>query len=152
MGLKDVKIETTGLKSNGALAEPISKHTIGWYSLGREPGAGLGNIIIQGHTYQDGSAVFLEDFTAKLKKGSTFWFTMDNGSRCSYQVTDIYPKLFKAPPVPKGAMLWADAVEKYNFYDLDGKEQVLGATCSGNLKPGSLSHEALTAWKAKPLD
>ncbi|WP_226531862.1 class F sortase [Microbacterium paraoxydans] len=137
----DAAIERVGLDAEGALAPPTSKDTIGWYEPGWKPGSGHGNILIEGHTYTDDSAVFTETFGEDVSKGSRFWFEMDNGSRCEYEVTELFLSIDKDEEFP------AVAVE-HGFFNATGEERVFGVTCSGEFVGDS--HLDVDAFYAEP--
>lgn len=127
------------------LGDPEDKRKMGWYKYGPKPGSGKGNVIIDGHTYRNGTAVFKEDFSSVLKKGSKFTIITAEGSACTYQVTRVFPAINKLKE-------YSRAVDKYNFYATEGPEQVFGVTCSGSFNSVRGTHEDVTAWIAKPIN
>ena len=141
----NAEVEHVGLDGDGNLAAPESKHTIGWYSPGPQPGSGRGNVLIDGHTYTDNSAVFKEDFAAVIRRGMVVSLVMDNGSTCSYQITKVWPNIQKKGEYPQ-------YVAREGFYDFEGPEQLLGVTCSGSWNAIARSHEAVTAFMATPIN
>ena len=138
-------VEQVGLDGDGNLAAPEGKHTIGWYSPGPQPGSGRGNVLIDGHTYTDNSAVFKEDFAAVIRRGMVVSLIMDNGSTCSYQITKVWPNIQKKGEYPQ-------YVAREGFYDFEGPEQLFGVTCSGSWNVIARSHEAVTAFMATPIN
>ena len=145
-GIKvDALIEKVGLDDDGNLGAPDDKKDIGWYSLGPKPGEGKGNVLIDGHTYTNNSAVFKENFALKVTKGMTVSLIMDNGSTCSYKITKIWPNIQKKGEYPQ-------YVAREKFYDFNGPEQLFGVTCSGSWNAIARSHEAVTAFMAMPIN
>lgn len=138
----NASIEHVGLDKRGALAPPKGKDTIGWYAPGWKPGSGHGNIIIEGHTYGDDSAVFKESFGETASEGTRFWFEMDNESRCEYRVTELFLSIDKDEEFPAAAI-------EHGFFDASGGERVFGVTCSGEIVGDS--HANVDAFYAEPV-
>ena len=141
----DASIEKVGLDDKGNLGAPDDKKKVGWYSLGPKPGEGKGNVLIDGHTYTNDSAVFKENFALKVKKGMVVSLIMDNGSTCSYKITKVWPNIQKKGEYPQ-------YVAREKFYDFNGPEQLFGVTCSGSWNAIARSHEAVTAFMATPIN
>lgn len=130
---------------NYPLGNPKDKDKIGWFKYGPKPGENNGNVIIDGHTYRDGTAVFKPDFSSKVKVGSRYAIVVDNGAKCTYEVTEVFRAINKLEEYP--AM-----VAKHKFYAMDGPEQSFGVTCSGSYNSERRTHEDVTAWFAKPVN
>ena len=141
----NASIEKVGLDDSGNLGAPDSKKTIGWYSPGPKPGEGRGNVLIDGHTYTNNSAVFKENFALQVKKGMIVSLLIDNGSTCSYKITKVWPNIQKDGEYPR-------YVAREKFYDFSGPEQLFGVTCSGSWNAIARSHEAVTAFMAAPIN
>lgn len=143
LGIK-APIEEVAMGQNAPDA-PVSESTIGVVKTGTLfdnvtrpalPGDGYGNIIAEGHTYGDNSAVFKEDAGEHAAAGQTFYFDMDNGSRCEYQVTQVWTKLAKGVPDP-GQRTFTDVATQEGFYEPHpGREQVLLMTCDDTIVDG----------------
>jgi sortase (surface protein transpeptidase) len=144
----DAPIVKIGLDDDGNLGSPSAadKKKVGLYTDGPMPGSGVGNVLIDGHTYRDNSAVFKENFSQKLAKGAVLSFVMDNGSSCSYKVIKVWPGISK-----KGSE-YANLVKSEKFYDFTGPEQVFGVTCTGSWNAFARSHEAVAAFIATPIN
>jgi hypothetical protein len=144
----DAPVVKIGLDAEGNLGSPSreDRSKIGFYAAGPKPGSGIGNVLINGHTYRDNSAVFKEKFSEKVAKGEVLSLTMDNGSTCSYKITKVWPGISK-----KGSA-YADLVKSEKFYDIKGPEQLFGVTCSGSWNAFARSHEAVTAFIATPIN
>ena len=118
------------------------------------PGQGYGNIIAEGHTYFDNSAVFKQDAGDHVKVGSTFWFDMDNGSRCEYRVTQFWTSLAKdGVTLRAGQQTFTDVATKEGFYEPHpGHEQVLMMTCDDAIDPATGHHTGELAVLATPIN
>lgn len=145
MGINNVPVDRVGTADDGSPGVPDNKHNIGWYAESAKPGAGTGTSFVTGHTYNDDSAVFKENFTGTLKPGSKYAMQMDNGSLCWYEVTAVYPYLNKQTEYPKVA-------EAHDFLRPDGPERSVGCTCSGYFDTSIRSHDDSTCWEAKPIN
>lgn len=112
------------------------KQQFAWDAPGIKPGAPIGNVILDAHTWPDGSAIgnrLLDRFHEKdelILKG-------DHGQRLCYRVTDRIEVPANDAP--------ADRV-----YDRTGKHQVVIIVCSGNRRgPEDWTHRTL--WFASPV-
>lgn len=149
----DTTIEKIGVDYDGPpdsngnypLGNPEDKDKIGWFEYGPKPGENKGNVIIDGHTYRDGSAVFKPDFSSRIQVGSRYTIVVDNGAECVYEVTEVFRAINKLTE-------YSDMVEKHDFYDMDGPERSFGVTCSGSYNSERRTHEDVTAWFAKPVN
>jgi len=97
----DAAVERIGLETDapagaGAagtlrLGNPTDISRIGWYADGPRPGSGAGTVLLDGHTYRDGSAVFGEDFPSRAQAGQLVQTVQQDGSVCSYRVDRVWP-------------------------------------------------------------
>ena len=84
----DAPIETIGLDRHARpdsadqapLGAPVDPRKAGWYAAGPKPGSGLGTVLTNGHTYRDGSAIFQQDFAARVAPGQQIDLVIDNGT------------------------------------------------------------------------
>jgi hypothetical protein len=158
LGISNAPIEKVGANDQNVLQPPNSKHTIGVFyepqkGRGHLPGQGLGNIIMEGHTYADDSSVFRHNADDFIHEGSVFWFTMDNGSVCKYQVSKVFHQLKDDPPAMPGHEMFADVSQREGFYDLTRtSEQLVGMTCAGEFNADHTHHLFQTVWFAQPIN
>lgn len=118
--------DTIAIVKNGTLNDDVTRPAL--------PGEGYGNIIAEGHTYDDNTAVFKQDADSHAAVGQTFYFDMDNGSRCEYQVVSVWTKLAKQGSAPGS---FADIAAQEEFYEPHpGHEQVLLMTCDDAMVDG----------------
>ncbi len=68
---------------------------------------------------------------------------MDNGSRCEYQVSEVFLSIEKEAEFPTMA-------RKHGFFDGKGDERVFGVTCSGEIVNGS--HLDVDGFYAEPVN
>lgn len=160
LGISKAPIEKIG-STGGVPDAPTDKTHIGVYqqvvngrTWGHLPGQGLGNVIMDGHTYGDDSAVFKSNADKFVHVSSTFWFTMQNGSVCEYRVTRVWHQLSKASAQKDAAHpLFSDVAKTQGFYNLSrSTEQVFGMTCAGSYNEAGTHHLYETAWYAKPIN
>lgn len=111
---------------DGSIGDPKNKANLGWFPEwpSVKPGSGHGAVLMDGHTYHDGSAVFAEDFDHTDKLGMPVTVTLDNGSVCRYRVIEQYTV---------AAQDYESFVQGQDLYDLDQRrpERLVVATCSG---------------------
>lgn len=137
-----------GLDGDGNLGSPskADKAKAGWFTEGPAPGVGRGNVLIDGHAYPDDSAIFKRDFAEKVAVGMVVSVIMDNGSTCSYRISEVWRDISK-----KGSE-YPDLVASEGFYDFTGPEQLFGVTCSGSWNEVARSHDSVTAFLATPIN
>ncbi len=101
---------------------------------GIKPGSPKGNVLINAHTWPDGSALGNE-FLKRLEKGDRIILHGDGATLC-YEVDKRIEVLAADGYVP--------------YYDREGPPQVALLVCSGQrLGPGEWTHR--TIWFAKPV-
>lgn len=93
----DAQIEQVGLTKKGAMQNPSSWFTVGWYKLGARPGS-MGSAVIAGHLDSDtGPAVFWD--IEKLQPGDTITVTDDGGNEWNYTVDRLESYPLKEVPM-----------------------------------------------------
>jgi hypothetical protein len=128
----DAPVETVGLDHRGQpdgdgrtpLGVPVDQRKAGWYAAGPKPGAGSGTVLMDGHTYRDGSAIFKEDFADRVALGQQIDLFMDNGTTCSYRIAEVWRNVDAVADYPA-------LVSNEELYDQEGPERLFLATCGG---------------------
>jgi len=128
----DAPIETIGLDrrarpdstGQAPLGAPKDQRKAGWYAAGPKPGSGTGTVLTNGHTYRDGSAIFQQDFTAKVALGQQIDLLIDNGSTCSYRISAVWRDVDAVTDYPL-------LVASEHLYDQQGPERLFLETCGG---------------------
>ena len=82
----DAEVVPVGLNAQGGQDAPKPKDLAYWYKLGPKPGAAIGNTVITGHSYQDGSAVF--NNLGALKSGDVITLVLKDGT-LPYRVAEM---------------------------------------------------------------
>lgn len=135
----DTTVIALGLDGHGAPAAPPAdqRRAVAWYDLGPMPGSASGNVLMNGHTYLDGSAVF--NGLSTIKVGDPVVVTVPAG-RIAYDVQSVrqvgkadYPRVM------------ADAVN-----DFSGPPRLVLTTCSGDWDPTRRTHLDVTVVFAAP--
>ena len=128
----DAPIETIGLDrraqpdstGQAPLGAPVDQRKAGWYAAGPKPGSGTGTVLTNGHTYRDGSAIFQQDFGARVAVGQQIDLVIDNGSTCSYRIASIWRNVDAVTEYP-------GLVASEHLYDEEGPERLFLETCGG---------------------
>ncbi|MEP6628815.1 MAG: class F sortase, partial [Lapillicoccus sp.] len=128
----DAPVEHIGLDRRGTadptgqapLGAPVDQRKAGWYAAGPKPGAGTGTVLTNGHTYRDGSAIFKQDFAATVAVGQQVDLVLDNGSTCSYRITEVWRNVDAVTGYP-------GLVSTQHLYDQQGPERLFLETCGG---------------------
>lgn len=95
----DTKIEQVGLTSDGAMENPSSWGTVGWYKYGPPPGQ-PGNAVIDGHLDSTtGPAVFWH--LSDLKPGDKIVVTLSNGQTATFAVSQKIDYPYNNAPISK---------------------------------------------------
>lgn len=125
----DVEVLKAVPTVDGTLGDPDNKKRMGWQRNfpGVKPGACQGTVLMDGHTYSDGSAVFKESYNgtpmSKLNKlGMVVKVTTDKGN-FFYQID--WQKTVTAESYPD----YAKANDVYDVKQV-GEERIFFATCS----------------------
>lgn len=141
----DAPVEQVGVDTeaepdaNGGypLGDPEDIDAIGWYTDGPQPGTGSGHVLLDGHTYADGSAVFSPSFDAEVAVGQEFTVATSTGGECAYRVTEVFTDVAKVDEYP-------GLVASEGLYATDGPEQAVVVTCSGEFDESSGHHLDVT--------
>ena len=128
----DAPIERIGLdgrarrddSGRAPLGAPVDERKAGWYAAGSKPGSGMGTVLTNGHTYRDGSAIFKEDFGARVELNQQIDLVLDNGTTCSYRISTVWRNIDAAHDYPR-------LVASERLYDQQGPERLFLATCGG---------------------
>ncbi|OFE17147.1 hypothetical protein BA895_16890 [Humibacillus sp. DSM 29435] len=148
----NAKFQTIGLDSSGptdaqgrkALGNPSDRTKAGWYSAGPRPGSGTGTVLVNGHTYHDGSAIFKESFASKIANGQRIDIVAGNGSVCSYQVQRVWRDVAKGD--------YANIVSSQGLYNFSGPERLFLATCGGPFNSWEQNYDHISLLIATPID
>lgn len=110
------------------------KHVLAWDRGGIEPGSTQGNVLLNTHTWPDGSAMG-NTLLDELGRGDRIMLTGDGSSLC-YEVT---------------RRIEVRAADGYPpYYDTEGPPQLAIVVCSGERTgPGEWTHRTL--WFASPV-
>lgn len=119
------------------LGDPEDIDDIGWYAEGPQPGSGSGSVLLDGHTYLDGSAVFSSSFDEQAAVGQELTVQTSTGGVCTYRVTEVHTGVDKATE-------YADLVAREDLYRTDGAEQAVIITCSGEFDESAGHHLDVT--------
>jgi hypothetical protein len=126
------------------LGAPVDQRKAGWYAAGPKPGSGIGTVLTNGHTYRDGSAIFQEDFAARVAVGQQIDLVLNNGTTCSYQISTVWRDVGAVQDYPQ-------LVASENLYDQQGPERLFLATCGGRWIEGSRMFEDINIVLATPV-
>lgn len=132
----DLPVQALGRDENNVPGVPslADKFVVAWDAPGIQPGEGKGNVLLNTHTWPDGSALG-NRLLARLHEGDRFVLEND-GTRLCYRVTERTEVSVENPPLKR-------------VYDRDGPPQAVLIVCSGTrLGPGSWTHRTL--WFATP--
>jgi hypothetical protein len=148
----DAAFERIGLDRRGTrdasgrlpLGNPSDRTRAGWYAEGPRPGSGRGTVLTNGHTYRNGSAIFREDFARRVALGQVIEIRQDNGSLCSYRITQVWREIDAARDYP-------ELVVSQHLYDFSGPERLLLATCGGRWDDDADTYEDITVLLAAPV-
>lgn len=114
-----------------------AKAVFAWDAPGVKPGRDHGNVLLNTHTWPDGSAMG-NRLLDGLEKGDRVVLYGGKGQRLCYRVTERTEVLADDPAAAKRA------------YDGKGKPQVVIIVCSGKrVGPGHWTHRTL--WFASPV-
>ena len=103
-----------------------------------------GTVLLDGHTYRDGSAVFGEDFPSRVRAGQLVQTVQQDGSVCSYQVDRVWPAIDARQDYPR-------IVASEHLYDPGGPERLFLATCGGRWNEAREDYDDITVLVATAL-
>jgi hypothetical protein len=127
------------------LGNPVDRRDAGWYQHGPQPGSGRGTVLVNGHTYRNGSAIFKEDFANRVREGQRIDIVQSNGSTCSYRVDRIWGEVDSKSEYPQ-------IVAREGLYDFDGPERLFLATCGGRWSDQIQNYLDINIVVATPID
>lgn len=125
------------------LGTPVDRKNAGWYSDGPAPGSGTGTVLLNGHTYRNGSAIFREDFSTTVQDGQLIYVQQDNGTTCTYRVSRVWRDVNSHTGYPR-------LVTSEHLYDFTGPERLLLVTCSGSWNSATQSYDDVSVVLATP--
>ncbi|HSV37563.1 MAG TPA: class F sortase [Nocardioidaceae bacterium] len=134
----DVPVMALGRDENNVPGVPPlgAKFDVAWDAPGVQPGSSRGNVLLNTHTWPDGSALG-NRFLDQLQQGDRFVLRNGEVSVC-YRVTERTEVSIENPPLDR-------------VYDEEGPAQAVLIVCSGTRTgPGQWTHRTL--WFATPLD
>lgn len=146
-GVQKIGVDRTATPDSSGkypLGVPTDKTEAGWYAEGPEPGAGSGTVLMNGHTYRDGSAIFKADFAKAIQQGQRIDVVVDNGTRCPYRISRVWREVNSKHDYPR-------IVESQHLYDFSGPERLFLATCGGNWNALSQSYDDISIVLAVPV-
>jgi hypothetical protein len=127
------------------LGNPKDRKKAGWYADGPRPGSGRGTVLTNGHTFRNGSAIFKENFAARIAQGQVIKIIQDNGSTCSYVVQRLWREVDAKRDYPR-------IVTSQNLYDFTGPERLFLATCGGSWNSVAQNYDEISLLIATPVD
>lgn len=132
----DAAVVQVGLDEYGNLGAPShdQRTKAGWYALGPRPGDGRGNVLMDGHTFVNDSAIFKSDFAEKIHVGMAISVAGADGVAHRYTATTVLPAVNKKDEYP-------GVVGQYKLYDFAGPERLVIVTCSGSFNWITKTHE-----------
>lgn len=130
---------------NRPLGNPVDRRNAGWYEPGPQPGSGQGTVLINGHTYRNGSAIFKESFAARVQTGQRIDIVQANGSTCSYRIERIWRTVDSKRDYPA-------IVAREGLYDSSGPERLFLATCGGRWSDRIQNYLDINIVIATPID
>lgn len=144
---QDIGVDTSApADSQGRrpLGNPSDRTQAGWYSAGPQPGSGTGTVLVNGHTYHDGSAIFKDSFASQIADGQRIDVVQVNGSTCSYQVQRVWRDVAKSD--------YPSIVSGQNLYNFSGPERLFLATCGGPFNSAEQNYDYINLLIATPID
>ncbi|MDN5768132.1 MAG: class F sortase [Humibacillus sp.] len=126
------------------LGNPSDRTQAGWYSAGPQPGSGTGTVLVNGHTYHDGSAIFKDSFASQIADGQRIDVVQVNGSTCSYQVQRVWRDVAKSD--------YPTIVSGQDLYNFSGPERLFLATCGGPFNSAEQNYDYINLLIATPID
>lgn len=122
MGI-DAPVVRIGLDASGNLGVPsdADKKKAGWYPNAVLAGSRLGSIIMDGHTYRDGSAIFTTSFDSTVRVGMTVGLSCGGGT-FPYRISELKLNLNVGD--------YSGFVDGRRLYAPDGPPQIVMVTCT----------------------
>jgi sortase (surface protein transpeptidase) len=119
----DTSIVELALAPNGDLGTPpeADRASAGWYPSVLA-GAARGTVLMDGHTYRDGSALFTSTFKEKVRAGMVMRLSCTDGHAFDYQVSEILLDVSTAR--------YPGIVASRELYSADGVSRLVMITCT----------------------
>ncbi len=119
----DAPVVRIGLDASGNLGAPsdADKKKAGWYPNGVLAGSRRGSIIMDGHTYRDGSAIFTTNFDSTARVGMTVGLSCGGGT-FPYRISELKLNLNVGD--------YSGFVDGRRLYAPDGPPQIVMVTCT----------------------
>jgi len=119
----DAPVVRIGLDASGNLGVPsdADKKKAGWYPNAVLAGSSRGSIIMDGHTYRDGSAIFTTSFDSTVRVGMTVGLSCGGGT-FPYRISELKLNLNVGD--------YSGFVDGRRLYAPDGPAQIVMVTCT----------------------
>lgn len=120
----NARVVPIGLERDGSLGVPSEsdRASAGWYPSVLA-GAPQGTVLMDGHTYRDGSAIFTTDSPRQAHLGMMLRVSCDKDTVVSYRLSELHLDL--SPDDYPGF------VSRRRLYAVDGPPQLVIITCTG---------------------
>ncbi len=122
----DATVVTLSLTAEGDLGTPsdADRRSAGWFPSVLA-GSARGTVLMDGHTYHDGSAIFPTTFKRQVQPGMLMRLACADGHAFSYRVTEVVTDLTPAS--------YPGFVQGRSLYAADGPAQLVMVTCTDYL-------------------
>ncbi len=122
----DASIVTLSLTAEGDLGTPSDKDktSAGWFPSVLA-GTARGTVLMDGHTYHDGSALFQPTFKQQVRAGMLARLSCADGHAFSYRISEVTLDLSPAS--------YPRFVTSRSLYAADGPPQLVMITCTDYL-------------------
>jgi hypothetical protein len=119
----DANVVTLSMTAEGDLGTPsdANRTSAGWFPSVLA-GASAGTVLMDGHTYHDGSALFDPTFKQQVRAGMVMRLSCTDGHSFSYRVAEIILDLSPAS--------YPSLVKRRNLYSASGPAQLVMITCT----------------------
>jgi sortase (surface protein transpeptidase) len=122
----DTSVVTLSMTAEGDLGTPsdANRTRAGWFPSVLA-GANRGTVLMDGHTYHDGSAIFDPSFKQQVRAGMVMRLSCTDGHSFSYRVAEVIVDLSPAS--------YPTLVNSRNLYSASGPPQLVMITCTDYL-------------------
>lgn len=122
----DTNVVTLAVTAEGDLGTPsdANRTSAGWFPSVLA-GSDRGTVLMDGHTYHDGSAIFDTSFKDQVRAGMVMRLSCADGHTFSYRVSEIVVDLSPAS--------YPNLVKSRNLYAASGPAQLVMVTCTDYL-------------------
>ncbi len=119
----DASVVTLAVTAEGDLGTPsdANRTSAGWFPSVLA-GADRGTVLMDGHTYHDGSAIFDTSFKDQVRAGMLMRLSCADGHAFSYRVSEIIVDLSPGT--------YPSLVKSRNLYAASGPAQLVMITCT----------------------